>query len=349
MTLNIHEKYMCRCIKLAQSSAGYTAPNPMVGCVIVHDGQIIGEGRHQRYGEPHAEVNAIRAVREKDLLPCSTLYVNLEPCAHHGKTPPCVDQIIAHHIPQVIIGSSDPNPKVSGKGVDQLRAANCMVTEHVMAEACDQLNRRFLTFHRLHRPYVALKWAQTADGFVDIIRNECHDRRPTWITGDYERTLVHKWRSEESAIMVGTNTALLDNPKLNLRQWQGQAPLRIVLDRNLSLPASLHLFDGTQPTLVFTEQPAGLLPHIAYAVVPFDCRLPARILAELCRRNILSVLIEGGTQLLQSFINAKLWDEARVFTGNISFDKGVKAPVLNAPVKKTYHLPNSVLRLIENN
>ncbi|MDR1864190.1 MAG: bifunctional diaminohydroxyphosphoribosylaminopyrimidine deaminase/5-amino-6-(5-phosphoribosylamino)uracil reductase RibD [Bacteroidales bacterium] len=324
--MNTHERYMRRCVELARNAAGYTAPNPMVGCVIVHEGRIIGEGYHRKYGEAHAEANAIRSVRDRALLPFSTLYVNLEPCAHHGKTPPCADLIVAHRIPRVVAGNTDPNPAVAGKGVERLRAAGCTVTEHVLEEECYRLNIRFMTFHRLQRPYVLLKWAQTEDGFIDLIRPDRSIARPTPITGEYEHTLAHRWRSEESAIMVGANTALADNPMLNLRRWHGRLPLRIVTDRTLRLPPSLNLFDGSQPTLVFTEKTAGYLPHVDYAVVPFDRRLPHHILAELYRREVLSVLIEGGTQLLQTFIDAGLWDEARILTGKMRFGEGVQAP-----------------------
>ena len=326
--MSLHEKYMLRCIELASIASGYTAPNPMVGAVVVCDGRIIGEGFHRQYGETHAEVNAIRSVRARKLLERSTLYVNLEPCTHHGKTPPCTDLIIESRIPHVVVGSADPNPLVAGKGIAQLRAAGCNVTEHVLEEECDRLNIRFMTFHRKHRPYVILKWAQTADGFIDVVRDLNVVGRPTWITGWYEQTMVHKWRSEEQAIMVGTNTAMVDNPMLNVRRWHGHQPLRIVLDRQLRLPASLHLFDGTLPTLVFTEKQQPDTTHISYITVPFDGQLPQRILDELYRRKIISLFIEGGAQLLQTFIDAGLWDEARISTGTVTFGDGIKAPVM---------------------
>jgi diaminohydroxyphosphoribosylaminopyrimidine deaminase/5-amino-6-(5-phosphoribosylamino)uracil reductase len=339
---------MRRCLELARNAAGFTAPNPMVGCVIVHNGRIIGEDFHRRYGTPHAEANAIEAVAQKELLPHSTLYVNLEPCAHHGKTPPCTDLIIAHKIPHVVIGSTDPNPLVSGKGVKKLRAAGCRVTENMLESECKRLNIRFMTFHRLQRPYVILKWAQTADGFIDAARTDTA-QRPMRITGDYEQMLTHKWRSEESAIMIGTNTALLDDPMLNLRRWHGQPPLRVTLDRTLRLPASLHLLDGSQPTMIFTETTTGHLPKAAYAVVPFDRQLPEHILAELHRCKCLSVLVEGGAQLLQTFINSGLWDEARVFGTNMQIGTGVRAPLLPVQADEKYTLRNSILQIIRNN
>lgn len=333
---------MRRCIELAVTASGHTAPNPMVGAVVVCDGRIIGEGFHQQYGEAHAEVNAIHSVRETELLKRSTLYVNLEPCSHHGKTPPCVDLIINSRIPNVVVGSFDPNPLVEGKGIAKLRAAGCNVTEHVLETDCDRLNIRFMTFHRKHRPYVILKWAQTADGFIDRVRDTKKVGRPTWITGWYEQTLVHKWRSEEQAVMAGANTALADNPLLNIRRWHGRQPLRVTLDRNLRLPASLNLFDGTQPTLIFTEKQQADTIHVNYVTIPFDERLPQRILDELFRRKIISLLIEGGTQLLQTFIDAELWDEARVFTGTAMFGDGVKAPTLNATQPYTLSPANYV-------
>lgn len=320
--------HMRRCLDLASTAAGYTAPNPMVGAVVVCDGRIIGEGFHQQYGESHAEVNAICSVREKELLERSTLYVNLEPCSHYGKTPPCTDMIISARIPHIVVGSADPNPKVAGRGIAKLRAAGCQITEHVLEAECDRLNIRFMTYHRKHRPYVVLKWAQTADGFIDMVRYRNIVGRPTWITGWYEQTQVHKWRSEEQAVMVGTNTALADNPMLNIRRWQGCQPLRVTIDRQLRLPASLHLFDGSLPTLVFTEKQHKETTNVTYVQVAFDKQLPQRILDELYRRKITSVLIEGGTQLLQTFIDAALWDEARVFTGSTLFGDGIKAPLI---------------------
>ena len=323
-----HCLYMRRCLELAALASGYTAPNPMVGAVVVYDGRILGEGFHRRYGDPHAEANAIGSVRDPRLLERSTLYVNLEPCSHHGLTPPCADLIIASRIPHVVVGSSDPNPLVAGKGIAKLRAAGVQVTEHVLEEECDRLNIRFMTFHRKRRPYVILKWAQTADGFIDVLRDQNTAGRPTWITGWYEQTLVHKWRSEEQAVMVGTNTAIADNPLLNIRRWHGRQPLRITLDRQMRLPASLNLFDGNQPTLVFTEKQPPASENLIYSTIPFDEHLPQHIINDLYSRKIISVFIEGGARLLQSFIDAGLWDEARIFTVSTNFGDGVKAPVI---------------------
>ena len=319
---------MQRCVELAASASGHAAPNPMVGAVVVCDERIIGEGFHRQCGEAHAEANAINSVRQTALLERSTLYVNLEPCSHHGRTPPCADLIIAARIPHVVVGSFDPNPLVAGKGIACLRAAGCRVTEHVLEEECDRLNIRFMTFHRKRRPYVVLKWAQTADGFIDAARDRNAIGRPVWITGWREQALVHKWRSEEQAVLVGANTALADNPLLNLRHWRGRQPLRATLDRRLRLPDSLHLFDQTLPTLVFTEKRLPDAKNLHYATIDFNEQLPQCILDELRRRNVISVLIEGGAQLLQTFIDAGLWDEARVFTGKAVFGDGLRAPML---------------------
>ncbi|HEY4789559.1 MAG TPA: bifunctional diaminohydroxyphosphoribosylaminopyrimidine deaminase/5-amino-6-(5-phosphoribosylamino)uracil reductase RibD [Bacteroidales bacterium] len=325
----IHEQYMQRCIELARFGFGKTAPNPMVGAVIVHNGKIIGEGYHHTYGEAHAEVNAINAVEDKSLLNNSCLYVNLEPCSHTGKTPPCADLIIQHKIPKVIISNIDPNRLVKGKGIEKLKNAGIEVITEVIKDQGEELNKRFFMYHRKSRPYIILKWAQTADGYIDVERSPAQPKKPTWITNEEARMLVHKWRSEEQSIMVGTNTAFLDNPKLNVRDWPGRQPVRILVDRSLRLPQNLHLFDGSIPTLVFTlkEVEEDENPAVEFVTIPFDEYLPEHILGELYRRQIQSVIIEGGTKLITSFVEANLWDEARVFTGNKYFTNGVVAPV----------------------
>ena len=339
------EAYMRRCIELAANGRGRTAPNPMVGCVVVCDGAVIGEGYHRAYGGPHAEVNALDSVREPSLLPRATLYVSLEPCAHYGKTPPCADRIVASRIPRVVIGSPDPNPKVSGRGVARLRAAGCRVTEGVLRAECDALNRFFLCYHLKHRPYIILKWAQSADGFIDAPRPEGTPAGPRWITGPEERALVHAWRAGCQAIMVGTRTALNDDPALTVRNVPAASdapmpmptcyphPLRIVLDRSLRLPSGLHLFDGTAPTCVLSGRPApdgwqAQRPGTELWQMPFDNDWPAHLMETLYARQIQSLLVEGGRQLLQTFIDAGLWDEARVFSGKTSFGGGVPAPVM---------------------
>ena len=330
-----HKAFIQRCFELARNGNGNVAPNPMVGSVIVLENRIIGEGYHQKFGGAHAEVNAINSVKDKDLLQQSTLYVNLEPCSHYGKTPPCSDLIIQYGIPRVVISNVDPNEQVKGKGVGKLEWAGVDLITGILEEEGEILNRRFFTFHRKSRPYIILKWAQTADGFIDVIRNPSNSGQPNWITNEQARMLVHKWRSEEQSIMVGTNTAVLDNPNLNVRGWYGKNPVRLVIDRNLRLPRSLNLFNGIVPTLVFTQQNAETykVNGTEFITLNFDAYLAENICKELYKRDINSVIIEGGARLLKTFIEAGLWDEARIFTGNIKFSEGIKAPGLeNEPI-----------------
>ena len=321
-----NEKYMRRCIQLARNGLCQTAPNPMVGAVIVCDGRIIGEGYHVRCGEAHAEVNAIRSVTEPSLLRRSTLYVSLEPCSHYGKTPPCADLIIEKQIPRVVIGCRDPFPKVSGRGIQKLLDAGCEVTVGVLETECRQLLRRFITFHTLHRPYITLKWAQSADGFIDINRT---GGTPAQLSDTYTLMLVHKRRAEHSAILVGTRTALLDNPSLTVRHWYGSSPVRITIDRQNTLPSDLHLFDGRARTLVFTETPHTEQPGVEYIQADFNQPLLPQLLESLYQRNLQSLLVEGGATTLQTFIDAGLWDEAFVETAPECLHDGVAAPVLN--------------------
>ena len=339
------EQYMQRCLDLAKEGLGSTAPNPMVGSVIVHDGQIIGEGYHQVYGGPHAEVNAIRSVKDQSLLAFSTLYVNLEPCSHHGKTPPCADLIIEKKIPRVVIGAIDCNEKVCGNGVELMQNAGIKTTINILEKECRELNRRFYTFHEKKRPYVILKWAQTKDDFIDIIRKPGMPVQPTWISDEASLTLVHKWRTEEQAIMVGTNTALNDNPKLTARLWKGRNPVRIVLDRTLRLPAGLALFDGSQQTIVFTEKKTADRSNVEFITVPFDESLIRSVMHTLAEKKIQSVIIEGGSMLLNSLIGQNAWDEIRVFRSHKTFGEGLKAPVLNAEPVSREQLTDSVLEI----
>lgn len=332
-----HEIYMQRCLHLAALASGDVAPNPMVGSVLVHDGRIIGEGYHRQYGNAHAEVNCLSSVKEEDrhLVARSTLYVSLEPCAHYGKTPPCADLIIAQKIPHVVIGCRDPFVEVNGKGIEKLQAAGVEVAMGILEQECKALNKRFFLFHTEHRPYVTLKWAQTADG---KIANEDYSR--VLISNAYTNRLVHKWRSEEMAIMVGTNTALFDDPSLSTRHWPGRNPVRVVVDRNLRLPSSLKLFDGRIPTIVFNlhqhtlpfeKSSASQLREIGvgYYQVAGDTGLVQQMLHGLYRLGIQSVLVEGGTQLLQSFIDEGQWDEARIITNEkLALGSGLPAPVL---------------------
>ncbi len=326
------ELYMQRCIDLARLGLGSTAPNPMVGAVVVHNGRIIGEGYHRHCGDHHAEVRAIMSVTNEKLLKKSTLFVSLEPCCHHGKTPPCTDLIIEKGIPAIVIGTADPYDEVAGKGIARLRGHGCNVKVGVMKDACRQLNKRFFTFHEKKRPYIILKWAQTADSFIDAEREPGAEKQPNWITSEKLRILVHKWRSEEQAIMVGTRTALKDNPKLNIRDWHGPSPTRIVLDRELKLPASIHLLDNSQVTIVVNEKIEKTGGKTRYMKLPFNDMLLHALTGRLYEEGLQSLFVEGGRQLLQSFIDQNLWDEARVFTGTGFFGRGVAAP--NIPAQK---------------
>lgn len=325
-----HEKYMKRCLALAGLGAGYVAPNPMVGAVLVHEEQIIGEGYHRLYGGPHAEVNCFNSVPEKysTLIPDAILYVSLEPCAHFGKTPPCADLIIREKVREVIVGCRDPFVEVNGKGIENLEAAGVKVTTGVLEEECRDLNKRFFTFHERHRPYIVLKWAQTADGRIGY-----HGSNRLQITNQYSNRIVHKWRSEEAAILVGTNTAAYDNPQLTNRLWSGPSPVRMVLDTELRLPSSLAIFDGTARTIVFNTKIHGHQDKINYYQVGHDADLIDQVVNGLYQQRILSVIIEGGARLTQSFIDAGYWDEARVITNQELFiGDGVAAPVLGNAV-----------------
>ena len=333
--MNIQETYMRRCLELAIKGFGNVAPNPMVGCVIVCDQKIIGEGYHQQFGQAHAEVNAINSVVNKELLPKSTLYVNLEPYSHFGKTPPCADLIIKYKIPNVVIGSRDFNVEVNGLGIEKLINAGIDVTTGILVDECEKLNKRFFTFHEKKRPYIILKWAQTADGFIDIKRNEENPGKALQISNAESRKLLHKWRSEEQAIMVGSNTALLDNPQLTVREWQGKNPLRITIDKWLRIPKQYHIFDKSTPTLIFTAIDAPSEINLEFVKIDFEQAPVPQILNQLYKRSIQSLLVEGGEQLLNSFIEIGMWDEARVFISEKKIGKGVNASVLKSnPISK---------------
>ncbi len=345
----IHEQYMMRCLDLAQMAKGNTAPNPMVGSVIVHNGLIIGEGFHQKKGEPHAEVNAIVNVQDKSLLPASTMYVSLEPCSHHGKTPPCTDTIIRHQIPRVVIGVKDPNPLVNGKGIKILEKNGINVISGIKENQCKKLNKRFFTYNLFSRPYIILKWAQTKDGFIDYNRPAYTPKEPTWITNEIDRALVHKWRSEEASILAGTNTADKDNPKLNTRDWAGNDPLRMVIDRQLRLPGHLSIFDQTIPTIIFNNKKEEKKANQEYVKLNFNENIPSQISTFLYNRKIQSMIVEGGQQLINSFIHQGLWDEARVFTGNVFFHEGIKAPRIHGEIVTRDILHDSELNIFKNN
>ena len=342
---------MERCIEIAKNGLGTTAPNPMVGCVIVHNQKIIGEGFTSSYGGAHAEVNAISSVNEKKLLSEATLYVTLEPCSHFGKTPPCADLIIARKIPQIVIGLSDPHEKVAGKGIAKLKAAGCDVITAVLEKECREHHKRFLTLHEKKRPYIILKWAETEDGFIAPEKE--HRKKspePFWITNQYSRQLVHQWRSEEQAILIGTKTAMEDNPKLDVRNWAGNPPLRVVLDRELKIDTDFHIFDRSIPTLVITEKTdrEKQKEGIKYAVVDFSKNMAFEICKILHEKNITSLLVEGGAQTLQTFIDANLWDEARVFKGKTSFNKGIKAPAITGILVDHKTIASDSLKIYSN-
>lgn len=320
------EKYMRRCIQLAQNGFCNAAPNPMVGAVIVCDGKIIGEGYHIRCGEAHAEVNAIRSVKDTSLLRRSTIYVSLEPCSHYGKTPPCADLIIEKQIPRIVIGCQDPFAKVAGRGIQKLKDAGREVIVGVLEEECRNLIRRFITFHTLHRPYITLKWAESADKYIDKYRE---GGKPVVLSSPLTSMLVHKRRAEHSAIMVGTRTAELDNPSLTVRNWHGHSPVRIVLDRRQQLSPALHLFDGSIPTLVFTEKRCNAQTNPEYISIDFQQNILPQIMEQMYAQGLQSLLVEGGSILLQSFIDAELWDEAFVEESPIKLFSGVKAPEIS--------------------
>ena len=323
--MNLHEKFISRCIELAKNGLGTTYPNPLVGSVIVYKGEIIGEGWHRAAGEPHAEVLAINSVKDHSLLKDATIYVNLEPCSHTGKTPPCSDLIISKGIKKVVIGSVDPNPKVSGEGIDRLKGAGCEVTVGIFKRASDELNKRFFTYHLKNRPFIFLKWAQSADGFIAPKNRD--GQNPVWITNTYSRQLVHKMRAEEVAILVGTNTVMDDDPSLTTRDWQGSSPWRVVIDRSLRIPLSAKIFNSESKTIVITEKETAPIDTIYYATANFDHSLAAQICAILYRYKIQSLIVEGGARILQTFIDENLWDEAFVFESDMIFKEGVHPPI----------------------
>ncbi len=337
--------FMGRCLQLARKGLGTTAPNPMVGCVIAYRGRVIGEGWHYRAGLPHAEVHAISAVSDRALLRESTLYVNLEPCAHYGKTPPCADLIIAHGIPRVVIAVKDPSARAKGRGIQKLRDAGIEVTLGILRREALALNERFLTFHQKKRPYIILKWAQTRDGFIDEIRN-AGDIGSNWISNPHARQLAHRWRAQEQAIVVGTNTVRNDNPKLTTRLWDGPNPLRVIWDRNLTLPQRAAVFSTDSHTLVFTEKKAHPeWKNTVFVQIEFEGDPIEKILTELYARSIQSILIEGGRFTLSEFISKGLWDEARVFIGDKRFERGLKAPVFHGNLIAEYPIQSDGVRI----
>jgi len=333
--LTQHEIYIQRCIQIAKNGLGSTRPNPMVGSVIVHKNTIIGEGFTSPYGENHAEVNAINSVLNKDLLKKATLYVTLEPCSHFGKTPPCSDLILKYKIPKVVIGCVDDNEKVAGKGIEKLRTSGCNVTVGVLENECKNHHKRFFTYHTKKRPYIILKWAETKDGF--IAPETKNEQKPVWITNEFSRQLVHKWRAEEQAILVGTNTVIEDNPSLTTRAWTGNNPIRIIIDKNQKLSKKHTVFNTDVQSLLISKNN-----------IDFSKNVAKQICVLLFQKNINSVIIEGGRKTLQTFINENLWDEARVFTGLLEFEKGVKTPIFHGKLISEEHIITDTLKIYKN-
>lgn len=354
--MNIHEKYINRCIELAKNGLGLTYPNPMVGAVIVYNDKIIGEGWHQKAGEPHAEVNAINAVKNKELLKESTIYVCLEPCSHYGKTPPCSELIVKYKIPTVVIGALDTNTLVSGKGVAYLKKNGCNVIVGVLERECLNLNKRFYTFHNKKRPFIVLKWATSSDGFFDINRNisSMDEAKPTWITNKYSRQIVHQLRALEQAILVGTETILKDNPSLDVRDFSGNNPTRIVLDKSLRIPLEYKIFNGDINTLLITDNKSvlkneyTLIPGLKVEKIDFSKNIVMQLIDVLYNNEILSVMIEGGKQVLESFIAADLWDEAYIFKGNTTLKEGIKSPELNSSLWESKLLMGDTMSMYKN-
>lgn len=345
------ELYMRRCLELAQLGMGNVSPNPLVGCVIVCDNRIIGEGYHQQYGQAHAEVNAINDVLKKyghqapELLAKATAYVSLEPCAHFGKTPPCADLLIKHRIKKVVIGNRDPFPDVDGKGIQRLQNAGVIVVSGILDKECKEVNRRFFTRISQQRPYIILKWASTANGYFAPKNSE-----QQWISGPLAKVLVHKWRTEEDAIVIGSQTAIADNPQLNSREWPGRNPIRILIDRTLKVPVSQNLFNDQAKTVIFNELKTEVAGNIHYIQMEdMQYYLPQKIAFQLYLMDIQSVIIEGGAQILNQFIQGKLWDEARVFTSGTSWTDGIPSPQIHGTISQQRTIDQDQLTIYKNN
>ena len=345
--INTDETYMKRAIELAKLGKGNVAPNPMVGSVIVCNGKIIGEGYHQKCGEAHAEVNAINSVKDKSLLSQSTIYVNLEPCAHFGKTPPCSNLIIESNIPRVVIGCIDSYSEVAGKGIEKMQNAGIDVKVGVLKQEALNLNRRFFTFHSKKRPYIILKWAQSANGFIDIDRSDSKNKGIFWITQPETKTLVHKWRAEETSILVGRKTIEVDNPSLTCRDYFGNNPIRIVLDKDLKVNyTDKNITNQKATTFIFNQVKSEEINNNHYIKLS-DFSLD-NILFELYKRDVQSLIIEGGKYTLNQFIQSNIWDEARVLTGTNNISKGIEAPTLHQPVIDSFYFGKDKVEIIQN-
>lgn len=345
--MSVDTFFIKRALQIAKNGIGTTRPNPSVGAVIVCNNKIIGEGFTSNYGGNHAEVNAIQSVKNKNLLKEATLYVTLEPCSHFGKTPPCSDLIVKHRLKKVVIGCLDSNPLVAGKGVLKLQKSGIDVVVGVLEDECRNHHKRFFTLQNKKRPYIILKWAETKDGFIaPLTKNE---QKPVWISNTYSQQLVHKWRAQEHAILVGTNTVIADNPKLNVRSWFGNNPIRIAIDRKLKIESSAHILDKSIKTIVFTEKKLDSFEeNLVFETIDFTKNVAGQICDVLGKNQIQSILVEGGSKTLQTFIDENLWDEARVFTGNILFSEGTKAPILKASHFSEQIIANDSLKTYYN-
>ncbi|MGM9475976.1 bifunctional diaminohydroxyphosphoribosylaminopyrimidine deaminase/5-amino-6-(5-phosphoribosylamino)uracil reductase RibD [Pedobacter sp. GSP4] len=345
------EFYIKRCLELAALGIGNVSPNPMVGCVIVANGEIIGEGYHQQYGQAHAEPNAVKAVLDKygdeaeNLLKQATAYVNLEPCAHFGKTPPCADLLVKHQLKKVVIGNRDPFSGVDGKGIEKLKAAGIGVESGILDEECRHFNRRFFTRIKQQRPYIILKWAETANGY--FATNDGHQK---WISGALAKRLAHQWRTEEDAILIGKQTAIIDNPELTARNWPGKNPIRLVIDKHLQVPQSNHIYNAEAKTIIFNEIKTDVEGNIHYIQMEdMHFYLPQKIAFQLYLMDIQSVIIEGGANLLKQFLDAGLWDEARIFTSANSWTDGIASPNINGSLKEQIEIEKDKLSIYINN
>lgn len=336
-------KYMERALELATMATGNTSPNPLVGAVIIAGGSIIGEGYHTAAGKPHAEIMAINSVKDKSLLKESSMYVSLEPCSHYGRTPPCAERIKQEGIPEVVIACEDPNPEVSGRGINILRQAGVKVRMAVLEDEAREINKRFITYHEKRRPYIILKWAQSYDGYLDRLRTDSTVRGPNWITGAEEQILVHKWRTEEDAILIGDRTACNDDPGLNARLWAGISPRRFVLSESSELPGDLKIFKGEPRTLIFSMDGVRAMEGADYHMISSRAKALQEVLNYMYERKILSLIVEGGYMVLSQFIEAGLWDEARIFKGETVFSAGLKAPAIEGVVTGRQVFPSSRL------
>jgi diaminohydroxyphosphoribosylaminopyrimidine deaminase/5-amino-6-(5-phosphoribosylamino)uracil reductase len=338
------EMFMKRALELAAQGMGKVAPNPLVGCVIVYEDRIIGEGFHQRYGGAHAEVNAINSVDDKSLLQKSTMYVTLEPCNHQGLTPACTELIIANKISKVVVATVDPNPLVSGKGIERLQEAGIQVELGSLEEQARWMNRRFNTFHEKQRPYIILKWAETQDGFMDILR-ENGETGSFAISGKEAKTMVHRWRTEEAAILVGSRTVYIDNPQLTARHWEGKDPVRIVIDANLKVPRTHRIFEDRGRTIVFNRLETRPIFNIEYVQLNFAEEILPHIMDYLRYEKLTSVIVEGGAATLGRFLELGLWDEIRRFKAPMKLEAGLKAPIIEGSPRETMQVGEDILEV----